>query len=78
MTAYQQYMAQQISEEIKSIEDPIVLGLYLHAIVAQRCRICGAKEGTCKEGVYEGHQCRELYKISKYELLTLDNKEDTK
>lgn len=75
MTNYQVYMAKQIAEEIKAIEDPVILGLYLHAIVAQRCKICGAKEGTCKEGIYNSHSCRELYEISKRELLYFSEEE---
>lgn len=75
MTNYQVYMAKQIAEEIKAIEDPVILGLYLHAIVAQRCKICGAKEGTCKEGIYNSYSCRELYKISKQELLYFSEEE---
>ena len=47
MTAYMTYMTEQIAEEIKAIEDPYLLNIYMRAIQYQRCRIGGAKEGTC-------------------------------
>lgn len=78
MTAYQAYMAKQIAEEIKSIEDPIILAMYLHAIVAQRCAIGGAQEGTCKGCLYLSNQCRELYRISKEELADFGEAEEIK
>ena len=68
MTAYQAYMAEQIAEEIKAIEDPYILSVYMRAIQYQRCRIGGAKEGTCKECIYRGEMCRELNSIIDLEL----------
>lgn len=68
MNAYIAYMAEQIAQEIKSVEDPLILSIYLKAILAQRCRIGGAKEGTCKECLFQSHYCRELYDINADEL----------
>lgn len=68
MNIYTAYMAEQIAEEIKSIEDPLILSIYLNAILHQRCRIGGAQEGTCKGCIYQGNYCRELYNINKHEL----------
>lgn len=76
MTTYQAYMAKQIAEEIKAIKDPVILGLYLHAIVAQRCAIGGAQEGICKGCLYPGNECRELYRISKQELIAFSEAEE--
>lgn len=68
MNAYTAYMAKQIAEEIKSIEDPLILSIYLKAIIAARCRIGGAKDGTCKGCLFQGNYCRELYQINKHEI----------
>ena len=68
MTTYTSYMAEQIAEEIKAIEDPYVLSIYLRAIQYQRCRIGGAKEGTCKGCIYRSEMCRELNGIVGFEL----------
>ena len=76
MNAYTSYMAQQIAEEIKSIEDPYILSIYLRAILYQRCRIGGAKEGTCKGCMYRGHYCRELYRINNDELQIFNDEEE--
>lgn len=76
MNAYQAYMAQQIAEEIKSIEDPYILSVYLEAILYQRCRIGGAKEGTCKGCMYYGSYCRELNQINEHELRIFSDEEE--
>ena len=68
MTAYMTYMTEQIAEEIKAIEDPYLLSIYMRAIQYQRCRIGGAKEGTCKSCLFRGEMCRELNSIINYEL----------
>ena len=68
MTAYQAYMAEQIAEEIKAIEDPYLLSIYMRAIQYQRCRIGGAKEGTCKGCLFRSEMCRELNKTIDFEL----------
>lgn len=44
MNAYIEYMVRQIAEEIKSIEDPVILAIYLKAILFQRCKIGAANE----------------------------------
>ena len=75
MTVYQVYMAEQIAQEIKSVEDPLTLCIYLKAIIAARCKIGGAKEGTCKGCLFQGHYCRELYKINEHELKMFDDEE---
>ena len=72
MNAYTLFMVKQIAEEIKSIEDPYLLAVYLNAILYQRCRTGGAKEGTCKGCLYQGSNCRQLYQVSKYELEFFD------
>ncbi len=76
MNVYQAYMAGQIAEAIKSIEDPYLLSVCLRAISAQRCRIGGAKEGTCKGCIFSSHNCREIYNITSYELDIFDDEED--
>lgn len=76
MTVYQAYMAAQIAEEIKSVEDPFILCIYLKAIIAGRCRIGGAKEGTCKGCMFQGHYCRELNNICDDELRRFDYDEE--
>lgn len=68
MTTHTAYMAEQIAEEIKAIEDPYTLSIYMRAIQYQRCRIGGAKEGTCKGCIYRGEMCRELNGIIDFEL----------
>lgn len=72
MNAYMSYMAECIAEEIKSIESPYILSIYLRAILYQRCKIGGAKEGTCKDCIYQCHYCRQLSEVSNYELEMFD------
>lgn len=67
MTAYYEFMAQQIAEEIKGIEDPAILTIYLHAILAQRCNIGGAKPNTCKDCKFSSYYCRQLHEIATVE-----------
>ena len=76
MNAYTAYMAEQISQEIAAVEDPLILSIYLRAILSQRCKIGGAKEGTCKECLFRGNYCRELYQINKDELQRFSGKEE--
>lgn len=76
MDTHTVYMAEYIADEIKHIEDPLILSIYLKAISAQRCRIGGAKEGTCKGCIYQSHDCREIYRISNDELQMFDDKEE--
>lgn len=78
MNAYTEYMAKQIAEEIKSIEDPYILNIYLRAILHQRCRIGGIKEYTCKNCLYQNYYCRQLLEISRVETQMLDCMEATK
>lgn len=78
MNAYTAYMAEQIAEEIKSIEDPLILSIYLKAILFQRCKIGGAIEGTCKECLFQGHYCRELNQINKHEIEIFSGEEANK
>lgn len=66
--AYLVYMTEQIAQEIKCVEDPAILSIYLSAIIHQRCAIGGAKEGTCKGCTFQGNYCRELYAINKHEM----------
>ena len=68
MTNYHLFMAGQIADEIKHVEDPLILCIYLKAIIAARCKIGGAKEGTCKGCLFQGNYCRELYQINKHEI----------
>lgn len=75
MNAYQVYMAEQIAQEIKAIEDPFILSVYLKAILYQRCKIGGAIEGTCKGCLFQGHYCRELYQINKHEIEIFSDEE---
>lgn len=67
---YYEYMAEYIANEISCVDDPIILSLYLTAILAQRCQIGAVQDGTCRGCLYSsvGHHCRELYKINKEEL----------
>lgn len=78
MNAYIAYMAKYIAEEIKSIEDPCLLSIYLKAILYQRCRIGGAKEGTCKGCIFQNYNCRQLYEINNQELKSFDDEEEIK
>ena len=68
MNIYNMYMAEQIAEEIKAIEDPYILSIYVRAIQYQRCRIGGANEGTCKGCIYRCENCRALASIADFEL----------
>lgn len=72
MDAYHLYMAEQIADEIKCIEDPLLLSIYLRVIIAQRCKIGGAIKGTCQECIFQGYYCRELYEINEHELKIYD------
>lgn len=76
MKAYYIFMAEQIAQEIAAINDPLILSIYLKAILAQRCKIGGAKEGTCKECLFQSHYCRELYQINKHELQIFSDEEE--
>lgn len=69
MNAYYSYMAEQIADEIKNIDDPLILNLYLRGIALQRCKIGGAQNGACKVCLYGSvaDNCRTLYRISKDE-----------
>ena len=67
MNAYYEFMAKQVAEEIKAIEDPAILTIYLHAILAQRCNIGGAKLGTCKECKFNSYYCRQIHEIANVE-----------
>lgn len=68
MNVCESYMLEHVIETIKSLEDPLSLTVCLKAIIAQRCKIGGAKEGTCKGCEFQGHYCREIYNISEEEL----------
>ena len=72
MDAYLTFMAEQIADEIKAIEDPRVLHIYLKAIQYQRCRLCSSQKGTCKNGIYQFSQCRELNQIVEREKWLLE------
>ena len=61
MNAYLTFMAEQIAQEINAIEDPRILYIYQKAIQYQRCKLCGSKEGTCKNGIFQNQYCRELH-----------------
>lgn len=67
MTAYYEFIARQIAEEIKEIDDPAILTIYLHAILAQRCNIGGAIPGTCKGCLFSSYYCRQLHEIATIE-----------
>lgn len=67
MTAYYEFMAQQVAEEIKAIEDPALLNIYLHAILAQRCNIGGAKPNSCKDCLFSSYYCRQFHEIATVE-----------
>ena len=75
MDAYLAFMAGQIADEIKAIEDPRLLYIYLKAIQHQRCKICGSKEGTCKNGIYQFNQCRELNQLVEIEKWMFEEEE---
>ena len=77
MNAYHLFMAEQIADEIKCIEDPLILSIYLKAIIAARCKIGGAKEGTCKGCMFQSHYCKELNQINKHEIEIFSDKEET-
>ena len=68
MDVRESYILEYAVEHIKSLEDPLSLTVCLKAIIAQRCKIGGAEEGTCKGCKFQGHYCRELYNISEDEL----------
>lgn len=70
MNTYYAYMAEQIADEIKNIDDPLILYLYLRAIVLQRCKIGCAPDNTCKGCLYGNvaDNCRTLYRIGKDEV----------
>ena len=72
MKIYTEFMARHIAEEIKSIEDPYLLAVCLRAIVYQRCRTGGAKEGTCKGCIYQCSNCRQLNQVATCELKEFD------
>lgn len=69
MNTYYSYMAEQIANEIKNVDDPLILNLYLRVIL-QRCRIGGAPNNTCKGCLYGNvaDNCRTLYRIGKDEV----------
>lgn len=77
MNAYHLFMAEQIADEIKCVEDPLILSIYLKTIIAARCKIGGAKEGTCKKCIFQSNYCRELNQICNHELEIFDDKEET-
>ena len=70
MNTYYAYMAEQIADEIKNIDDPLILNLYLRGIVLQRCKIGCAPDNTCKGCLYGtvAYNCRTLYRICKDEV----------
>lgn len=67
MNAYYEFMAKQIAEEIKAIDDPAILTIYLHAILAQRCNIGGAKDKSCKDCSFSSYYCRQIHEIANVE-----------
>jgi hypothetical protein len=75
MDAYLTFMTEQIAQEIKAIEDPRILYIYLKAIQYQRCRLCGSKEGTCKNGIYQFSQCRGLNELVEVEKWMLEEED---
>jgi hypothetical protein len=75
MNAYQVFMAKAIADELKAVEEPFILCIYLKEIIAARCKIGGAKEGTCKGCIYQGNYCRELNQICNHELRIFKDKE---
>ena len=77
MHVYYELMAKQIAEEIKEIDDPAILTIYLHAILAQRCKIGGAKPGTCKECKFNSYYCRQLHEIATVEEKVFVDPEET-
>ena len=67
MTSYYEFIAKQVAEEIKGIEDPAILTIYLHAILAQRCNIGGSKADTCKDCMFSSYYCRQIHEIATIE-----------
>jgi hypothetical protein len=61
-------MAINIAQELSAIEDPKILAIYLKALCAARCKIGGAKEGTCKECFYRFYNCKQLNDVCNQEL----------
>lgn len=76
MDAYLTFMTEQIAQEIKAIEDPRILYIYLRAIQYQRCRLCSSKEGTCKDGIYRSYNCRQLNELVESEKWILEEDDD--
>mgnify|MGYP003309869333 CR=1 FL=1 len=76
MTSYYEFIARQIAEEIKEIDDPVILTIYLHAILAQRCNIGGAEPGTCKDCLFSSYYCRQLHEIATVEEKCFLNPEE--
>ena len=68
MNVCESYILEHAVEHIKLLEEPMSLTACLMAIIAQRCKIGGAKEGTCKGCKFQSHYCREIYNISEDEL----------
>ena len=68
MNALNSMFTKEVSELIKSIDDPLCLAVVLSACVSQRCSIGGAKPGTCKDCQFLSHYCRELYNIAQEEI----------
>lgn len=67
MNAYYEFITRQIAEEIKEIDDPAILTIYLHAILAQRCNIGGSRTDTCKDCLFSSYYCRQLHEIATVE-----------
>ena len=67
MNAYYEFIAKQVAEEIKAIEDPAILTIYLHAILAQRCNIGGAKPNSCIDCKFNSYRCRQIHEIANVE-----------
>ena len=76
MDAYLNFMAKQIAEEVDAIEDPKILHIYLTAIQCKRCKLCGATEGTCKNGIYQFNQCIELNRLVEVEKWIVEEDEE--
>ena len=67
MDAYYEFIAKQVAEERKDIEDPAILTIYLHAILAQRCNIGGAKPNSCIDCKFNSYHCRQIHEIANVE-----------
>ena len=67
MNAYYEFIAKQVAEEIKAIEDPAILTIYLHAILAQRCNSGGAKPNSCIDCKFSSYYCRQIHEIANVE-----------